>query len=67
LKSQNRSVAYGKLFRNRSFVALWFGQTMSFVGDYFCWLAIPIMVERLTGSSLSHAGGAGELAQNPAD
>ncbi|HSJ53289.1 MAG TPA: MFS transporter, partial [Anaerolineae bacterium] len=43
---------YGGLFRNRSFVALWLGQTISFVGDYFYWLAIPIMVERLTGSSL---------------
>jgi DHA3 family macrolide efflux protein-like MFS transporter len=45
-------VAYGRLFRNRSFVALWLGQTVSFIGDYFYWLAIPIMVERLTGSSL---------------
>ena len=45
-------VAYGRLFRNRSFMALWLGQTISFIGDYFYWLAIPIMVERLTGSSL---------------
>ena len=45
-------VAYGRLFRNQSFVALWLGQTISFIGDYFYWLAIPIMVERLTGSSL---------------
>ncbi len=44
--------AYGRLFRNRSFVALWLGQTVSFIGDYFYWLAIPIMVERLTGSAL---------------
>jgi MFS family permease len=44
--------AYGRLFRSRSFVALWLGQTISFIGDYFYWLAIPIMVERLTGSSL---------------
>lgn len=43
---------YQRLFRNRSFVALWLGQTVSFVGDYFYWLAIPIMVERLTGSAL---------------
>lgn len=49
--SQNK-VAYGRLFRNRSFIALWVGQTVSFVGDYFYWLAIPIMVERLTGSAL---------------
>lgn len=45
-------VSYGRLRRNRSFMALWLGQTISFVGDYFYWLAIPIMVERLTGSAL---------------
>jgi DHA3 family macrolide efflux protein-like MFS transporter len=43
---------YQELFRNRSFVALWLGQTVSFVGDYFYWLAVPIMVEKLTGSAL---------------
>ena len=43
---------YRALFRNRSFVALWLGQTVSFVGDYFYWLAVPIMVEKLTGSAL---------------
>ncbi len=48
----NGSGAYGRLFRNRNFVALWIGQTVSFIGDYFYFLAIPIMVERLTGSSL---------------
>lgn len=47
--------AYGRLFRNRSFVALWLGQTVSFIGDYFYFLAIPILVERLTGSAL-HVG-----------
>ncbi len=47
-----RSAAYGRLFRNRSFVALWLGQTISFIGDYFYWLAVPIMVERLTGSAM---------------
>jgi DHA3 family macrolide efflux protein-like MFS transporter len=49
---QNGGTAYGRLFRNQSFVALWLGQTISFIGDYFYWLAIPIMVERLTGSAL---------------
>ena len=44
---------YGRLFRNRSFVALWLGQTISFIGDYFYFLAIPIMVEKLTGSALA--------------
>ena len=46
------STAYRRLFRNNSFLALWLGQTVSFVGDYFYWLAIPIMVDKLTGSSL---------------
>jgi hypothetical protein len=49
------NVAYGRLFRNRSFMALWSGQTVSFIGDYFYWLAIPIMVQRLTGSPSSPA------------
>jgi DHA3 family macrolide efflux protein-like MFS transporter len=43
--------AYGRLFRNRSFMALWAGQTVSFIGDYFYWLAVPIMIERLTEST----------------
>jgi DHA3 family macrolide efflux protein-like MFS transporter len=47
----NGSSAYGRLFRNRSFIALWLGQTISFVGDYFYWLAVPIMVGKLTGSA----------------
>ena len=45
-------VAYRQLYANRSFMALWLGQMISFVGDYFYWLAVPIMVERLTGSAL---------------
>jgi DHA3 family macrolide efflux protein-like MFS transporter len=49
---QKSNAVYGRLFGNRSFVALWLGQTVSFIGDYFYWLAIPIMVERLTGSAL---------------
>jgi len=28
------------------------GQIVSFVGEYFTWLAVPIMVEKLTGSAL---------------
>jgi MFS transporter, DHA3 family, macrolide efflux protein len=43
---------YSRLFRNRNFMALWVGQTISFIGDYFNWLAIPIVVNRLTGSAL---------------
>jgi MFS family permease len=49
---QDGRVRYARLFHNQSFVALWLGQTVSFVGDYFYFLAIPIMVERLTGSAL---------------
>lgn len=33
-------------------MALWIGQTVSFIGDYFNWLAVPILVERMTGSAL---------------
>jgi MFS transporter, DHA3 family, macrolide efflux protein len=43
---------YRRLFRNRNFMALWVGQLISFVGDYFEWLAIPILVQTLTGSTL---------------
>lgn len=51
--ANNRNQAASRrLVRNRSFMALWLGQTVSFIGDYFYWLAVPIMVERLTGSAL---------------
>lgn len=43
---------YRRLFQNRNFMALWIGQTISFIGDYFNWLAIPIVVNRLTGSAM---------------
>ena len=52
MQANESQTSYGRLFRNRSFVALWLGQTVSFIGDYFYFLAIPIMVERLTGSAL---------------
>ncbi|HVN55306.1 MAG TPA: MFS transporter [Anaerolineaceae bacterium] len=42
---------YHRLFQNRDFVALWLGQTISFIGDYFNWLAVPITINRLTGSA----------------
>jgi DHA3 family macrolide efflux protein-like MFS transporter len=48
----NGRTAYRRLLRNQNFMALWIGQTISFIGDYFYWLAIPIMVEKLTGSAL---------------
>jgi MFS family permease len=43
---------YTRLFRNRNFMALWIGQMISFVGDYFVLLAVPIAVNRLTGSAM---------------
>ena len=43
---------YSRLFRNRNFMALWIGQMISFIGDYFVYLAIPIVVNRLTGSAM---------------
>jgi MFS family permease len=43
---------YARLFRNRSFMALWIGQMISFIGDYFVMLAVPIAVNRLTGSAM---------------
>ncbi len=46
------TATYKRLLHNRSFIALWLGQTISFIGDYFNWIAIPILVERMTGSSL---------------
>src|SRR5579871_1386410 len=38
------------LLRNRHFMALWIGQIVSAVGDYFFWLALPLAVRKLTGS-----------------
>lgn len=43
---------YTSLFRNRNFLALWLGQLISFVGDYFVLLAVPIVINRLTGSAM---------------
>ncbi len=44
--------SYPRLFRNRNFLALWIGQMISFIGDYFVYLAIPIVINRLTGSAM---------------
>lgn len=43
---------YLRLFRNRNFMALWISQMISFIGDYFNYLAIPIAVHRLTDSTM---------------
>lgn len=42
----------GRVLRNPNFLRLWIGQMISAVGDYFYFLAIPILVEQLTGSAL---------------
>ena len=41
---------YRRLLHNRSFTGLWIGQAISSIGDYFTLLAVPIFVNRLTGS-----------------
>ena len=45
--NNGHQVTYKRLFANRSFMALWLGQTVSFIGDYFYFLAIPIMRFRI--------------------
>jgi MFS family permease len=39
------------VLRNRNFLRLWLGQMISFIGDYFYILAIPIILDKLTGST----------------
>jgi MFS transporter, DHA3 family, macrolide efflux protein len=41
---------YRRLLKNPNFVLLWTGQAISSIGDYFTLLAIPLFVNRLTGS-----------------
>ncbi|HSV86614.1 MAG TPA: MFS transporter [Levilinea sp.] len=43
---------YRRLLHNRHFMALWISQLVSFIGDYLEWLAIPILVQNMTGSTL---------------
>ncbi|MFZ5916299.1 MAG: MFS transporter [Chloroflexota bacterium] len=43
------------VLKNRNFLALWLGQVVSNVGDYFYFLAVPISVNRLTGSTTAMA------------
>jgi len=50
---KTRRVSFVQLLHNRNFLALWLGQMVSFLGDYFYFLALPIAVNRLTGSTLS--------------
>ncbi len=48
-------VSVFSVLRNRHFLALWLGQIVSNVGDYFYYLAVPITVNRLTGSTTAMA------------
>jgi len=43
------------VLKNRHFLALWLGQVVSNIGDYFYFLAVPITVNRLTGSTMAMA------------
>jgi DHA3 family macrolide efflux protein-like MFS transporter len=47
----SEKVSFFGVLRNRHFLALWLGQVISNVGDYFYFLAVPIAVNRLTGST----------------
>lgn len=51
----SEKVSFFDVLRNRHFLALWLGQVISNVGDYFYFLAVPITVNRLTGSTTAMA------------
>ena len=51
----SREVNFFTVLRNRHFLALWLGQVVSNIGDYFYYLAVPITVNRLTGSTTAMA------------
>ena len=39
------------VLRDRGFLAIWLAQLVSSLGDYFLWLAMPITILKLTGST----------------
>lgn len=41
------------VLRNRSFLAIWLAQLISSLGDYFYWLAMPLTILKLTGSTVA--------------
>lgn len=51
-RETSTKIAYTRLFGEWNFLALWLGFLISFVGEYFILLAVPIVVEQLTGSTL---------------
>jgi DHA3 family macrolide efflux protein-like MFS transporter len=45
------SVGFVQVLRNGRFARLWLGQVISAIGDYFYFLAVPILINKLTGST----------------
>ncbi len=45
------NVSFIQVLRNGRFARLWLGQVISAVGDYFYFLAVPILINELTGST----------------
>lgn len=41
------------VLRNRNFLLIWLDQFASNLGDYFYWLAMPLSILRLTGSTVA--------------
>jgi DHA3 family macrolide efflux protein-like MFS transporter len=50
---RSERASFADVLRNRNFLALWLGQVISQIGDSFTFLALLIMVNRLTGSTVS--------------
>ena len=48
---QKTSAGFVQVLRNGRFLRLWLGQIISATGDYFYFLAMPILINRLTGST----------------
>ena len=48
---QKTSVGFVQVLRNGRFLRLWLGQVISAIGDYFYFLAMPILINKLTGST----------------
>jgi DHA3 family macrolide efflux protein-like MFS transporter len=48
---QETSVGFIQVLRNGRFARLWLGQVISAIGDYFYFLAVPILINKLNGST----------------
>ncbi len=48
---QQESVGFIQVLKNGRFARLWVGQVISAIGDYFYFLAVPILINKLTGST----------------